>query len=529
MGKVKLTREEKTKLSLNDLFIEYCRANPVYAAQVILNLELVWYQRLTLRWLWKYPFCLLVWGRGIGKTYMGAVFCVLYAILYPGTKIGVIGPVFRQAEFMFDVIEDFYDNSPYFKACVKGKKVLRSPSRAFVQLLNGSFIEALPLGNGSKVRGRRYHVAWIDEYAQVPEDIIKLVITPMLAIKKRDYQNRVIRSSSAFYTWNHLYHKYLLFKLREMTGSTLYKVSEFNFEDLQKIKDPPYAADMNIVEESRSSMTDEEFAMEWLGRFPTGGSGFITGKLIEQCTPKKNEGSPIEMEGRRDREYVLGIDAARVQGGDDFCIQIMRLDGDRVKRLVRCITMNGATFPDMAAVIRQVILKYNVVRIFLDTQGGGMAIYDLLSIPWINPETNKEMLPILDMEDKANESKDGLKYLKLIRPTRPLNNDIFNGLKAEMQHNRLFFPITFRKSDLSELETAYTEIQQTKSQLMLLIAEGKGAYLYFDVPTGKKMDRAYALALANAAAKDVLGIPERKMVELPTENCGWVEIGEPLA
>jgi len=37
-----------------------------------------------------------------------------------------------------------------------------------------------------KVRGRRYNFVVIDEYAFVPEDIIKLAIRPMLSVKHKN-------------------------------------------------------------------------------------------------------------------------------------------------------------------------------------------------------------------------------------------------------------------------------------------------------------------------------------------------------
>jgi len=45
--------------------------------------------------------------------------------------------------------------------------------------------------------------------------------------------------------------------------------------------------------------------MEYLCRFPIDSGGFFTVKLIDECTPKKNEGSPIETEGIKYKEYVL--------------------------------------------------------------------------------------------------------------------------------------------------------------------------------------------------------------------------------
>jgi len=56
---------------------------------------------------------------------------------------------FRQVGYFFDYIQEFYDTSPYFKMCTK-KKIMRNMNREYVEFVNGSYIEGLPLGDGNK-------------------------------------------------------------------------------------------------------------------------------------------------------------------------------------------------------------------------------------------------------------------------------------------------------------------------------------------------------------------------------------------
>lgn len=510
--KARLTRKEKSKLNLSEKFVEYCRKNPVYAAKVLFNVELTWYQRIILKTIWSKMFVLILMGRGIGKTWLGALAVCLYAILYPRTKIGIITPVFRQVGYFFDYINEFYETSDYFKACCS-KKILRNMNREYIQFLNGSYIEGLPLGDGNKIRGRRYNFIFIDEYAQVPEDIIKLVIRPMLSVRKKSVANKLVISSTAFWPWNHFYKQYLYYNVMITLRPELYGLCEYTYLDLISLDNPPYRADEEMMRMAKADSTEEQFAMEYLCKFPVDSTGFFTARLIEECTPKKHEGSPIEFKGRDDREYVMGVDAARVEGGDNFVIQILRLDGD-VKRLVYSVAMNGQPYHVMAAEIRRLVKKFNIVRIFMDAQGGGMAIYDIISQPVVG-DKDEAMMPIIDMENK-DDTREGLRYLKLINPTRPVNNDIFHSLKAEMQHQRMLFPITTRRHNDSEVEEVNDNINQTKQELMMLIAEGQGQWFAFSAPSGKKKDRAVSLALANAAAKDYLTVDKPKPRALAT-------------
>lgn len=501
----RLTKAERLTLNASEKFVTYCRKNPVYAAKVIFNVELTWFQRKTLNNIWTKSFNLMMLGRGLGKTWLSALALSLYGILYPKTKIGIVTPVFRQVGYFFDYVQEFYDSSEYFRACCK-KKIMRNMNREYVEFVNGSFIEGLPLGDGNKVRGRRYNFVFIDEYAFVPDDVIKLVIRPMLNIRLKRRDNKLLIASTAYYTWNHFYTQYLFFNVMIYQHPELYGLSEYIYLDLLRIDDPPYMIDQNILKMSKADSTEEQWKMENECRFPTEGENFFAAKLIDRATPKRDDGSPIEIKGRPDREYVFGIDCARVAGGDNFVIQILRLDGN-VKRLVKTITMNGQTYPTMADAIRQAFLDFNCVRMFIDSMGGGMALYDILSQPWVNPRTNEMVKPMIDMDNK-DDQREGYRIIKLIKQTLPINNDLFHGLRAEMEHERTLFPITIRRHDINVIEKVNNEINQTKQELLMLIAEGGLHGFKFSAPTGRKKDRAVALALANGAAKDYLTIPK---------------------
>lgn len=502
--KARLTKSEKNKLNASEKLIQYYRRNPVYAAKTLMDVDLVWFQRKTLKAIWNKMFIMVLMSRGLGKSWLGALAVCLYAILYPKTKIGIITPVFRQVGYFFDYIQTFYDENPYFRACCK-KKIIRNMNREYIEFVNGSFIEGLPLGDGNKVRGRRYNFVLIDEYAQVPEDVIKLVIRPMLAVKSRKRNNKLVISSTSYYAWNHLYVQYLFHQVMQKKQPDLFAVCEYVYLDLIKLKDSPYEMDERIIAMSKADSTEEQWAMEYLCKFPISSSGFFPAKLIEECTPRRDDGSPIELEGRKDRSYVMGVDAARVEGGDNFVIQVLRLDGN-IKRLVFTQSMNGQPYPVMADAVRNAIASFNVVRVFMDAQGGGTAIYDLISQPWINPITKENMQPIINMDNKDDE-RVGMRILKLINPTQPLNSEMFHGLKSEMEHGRMIFPITLRRNDSSNLEKANNEINQTKQELMMLIAEPLNQFFKFSAPANRKKDRAVSLALANFAAKDYFGVP----------------------
>lgn len=514
--KVRRMRHEAYTPTLNEKQILFYRANPVIACEELLGIKLIWLQRITLRMIWFIRFPLLNMGRGLGKSFMIAIASILMAMLYPKTKIGIVAPVFRQANYVFDAIDDIYANSDYLKSATS-KASSRGSAQSVLRFHNGSFIEALPVGDGNKIRGRRYHIVFIDEYAQMDESIIKLVIRPMLNIKRGNKENKLIIASTAFYRWNHYWTLYLFYLRQMINGSKDYAIAEFDYIDLQSTKNSPYQIDMEIIKMQKNDMTYEEFAMENLGMFPADSVGFISAKLIDQCTPKLD---PIEPEFRQPAGsravYVLGVDAARQSGGDNFAMVLLKLENGK-RNLVYVKTLNGRTFQDMVSEIRDVLSKYEVIRVQVGAGGGGLTIKDLLAAEWRN-ENGDKMPPILDMDDDAHRAKSGLHILRIVNETNKKNNEMYMNLKADLQHKRLQFPVDVRTTEreTAAISDVYREVLSTKRELMVLEAVPSGIYHKFVVPSKYKKDRATALVLAIDGALEVGRVDKEEAAgELP--------------
>ena len=219
--------------------IRYYRSDPVMAAYDLLNVDLAPVQRIILRDMWFRNFVITVMGRGGGKTFMLGVNATLHALLYPGYRVGLIGPSFRQSKMIFSEVEKIYQRSPILRdAC--DKKPTRGSDTCFLRFRgtdrsNGSYIEALPIGiDGAKIRGSRFYLIEIDELAQMSPDIIDLVIRPfgavslepMQRVRELEHQeelirkglateddfvgaaaNKMIMTSSGYFKFNHMWHR----------------------------------------------------------------------------------------------------------------------------------------------------------------------------------------------------------------------------------------------------------------------------------------------------------------------------------
>ena len=56
---------------------KFLQANLGFTTDLISGVKLATYQEVTLKAMMKRNFSMCVWGRGCGKTFMGAIFCIL--------------------------------------------------------------------------------------------------------------------------------------------------------------------------------------------------------------------------------------------------------------------------------------------------------------------------------------------------------------------------------------------------------------------------------------------------------------------
>lgn len=75
----------------------FYRENPDVFAEEYLHLQLKWFQKMLLAMMfWSETFVFIA-CRGLGKTYLSAIYCVIRCILYPGTIICIASGTRGQA------------------------------------------------------------------------------------------------------------------------------------------------------------------------------------------------------------------------------------------------------------------------------------------------------------------------------------------------------------------------------------------------------------------------------------------------
>lgn len=138
-----------------------------YTCKVIFNVTLLPIQVATLWELYTHPFPMLICNRGFGKSFLLALYAMLKALLNQGIKVVVVGAAFRQAKVVFEYCETIWHNAPILRDLVgtTGRSGPRRDIDRCTMTLGDSVIVALPLGDGTKIRGQRANVIIADEFA----------------------------------------------------------------------------------------------------------------------------------------------------------------------------------------------------------------------------------------------------------------------------------------------------------------------------------------------------------------------------
>ena len=134
---------------------------------------------------------------------------------------------------------------------------------------------------------------------------------------------------------------------------------------------------------------------------------------------------------------------------------------------------------------------FNIVRIFMDSQGGGNAVMDLLREGYNNHE------PILDPNDELSKGKSGKYILRMINPAPAWINDANFDTLAMFEHKDRRFPALPLSSD-PIAEKLYEEVRLLKAQLLnIIVTQTARGVRHFDTPKkGQNKDLYSATILA---------------------------------
>lgn len=355
------------------------------------------FQLAILRELWIRPYPMLIATRGAGKTFLLGLYALLRAILVQGVKVVIVGSAFRQSQAVFNYALEVWHSSPMLRdICgdTPGNGPKCSPDK-WIFRVGESTIVALPIGDGSKIRGERANVIIADEFASMSIHIFETVIEAFAAVNMEPVEkvkergrlramaklglaqakpqylvglngNQTIISGSAYYGFNHFaayWHKWKSIVESEGDREKLALAlggepgPNFNWKDYSVIRLPVELLpdgfmDEKHVAKAKATLHASSYGMEYSATFMTDSNGFFKRSIIEKCVCG-NTIKPIFQEscgevsftaslrGHQQGRYVIAVDPASER--DNFCIIILEIWPDH-RRIVHCWTTTKARF-----------------------------------------------------------------------------------------------------------------------------------------------------------------------------------------
>lgn len=306
-----------------------------FTCKHVLNKDLPPIQLACLHELWYRNFPMLIGARGFGKTFLLAMTCILKGLLCQGAKVVVVGAGFRQAKFVFEACEEIWVNAPILRdICGGGKE--QGPKRDIDRCtlrIGDSVITALPIGDGSKIRGQRANITVVDEFASANVEVYENVVagfsstamSPVVKVKKAARKramkrlgmwndrideapvipglgsNQTIISGTPYYSFNHFYDYWRRWVAIVESKGDIRKLEEifqghipegFNWKDYSVIRVPVGLLpedymDIKTVAKARATMNYSQYLLEFGGVFISDSAGFFRRSLIESCVVGK--------------------------------------------------------------------------------------------------------------------------------------------------------------------------------------------------------------------------------------------------
>lgn len=122
-------------------------------------------------------------SRGVGKTFLSAVFCVIRCILYPGTKICIASGTRGQALGVLErIMLELKPNSPELAAEIDERQTKLNGTNAQIVFKNSSYIKVVTAGDSS--RGNRANLLILDEFRLISKDVIDTILRKFLTQKR---------------------------------------------------------------------------------------------------------------------------------------------------------------------------------------------------------------------------------------------------------------------------------------------------------------------------------------------------------
>ncbi len=442
----------------------YYRANPQRFCEEFLNIKLKLFQKILIWVMMVYDAFYFVAARGIGKTYLVALFAVCRCILYPGSKIVCCSYTFKQGkEIILKITDDFMQKSPLLRNEVA--KVSTGQNDCFVYFKNGSWIRVVVAGESS--RGARSNILIIDESRLVPQKIVDTILRPMNAAPRQpgylnnpEYahlkeMNKEFYLSSAFYAASEMYEKVKSYTANMLNPKLNYMVCDLPYQ--LSIKEGLLMRQAIINEMSEATFSDITFSMEREGIFyGSADNALFDYKVLEG---QRNIGDCLfnldyyrltkaKMPEKKQSEVrALSLDiallASRKHNNDAsaFVLHsgVPTNSNEYIDNILNVDTCEGLTTEELGLETMRRFYQYDCDYLIIDGTGVGQSVLDyIMGADRYDPVYGEtygalNVMNNPDLEDRC-KVQNAPKVIYVIKANPRSNNDMTLALRAGFQN-----------------------------------------------------------------------------------------------
>ena len=467
---------EKSEKILNGIatWCAYYRENPQRFVKEYLNISLKRFQKVLIYAMMHNNHFMFWASRGLGKTWLTALFCVVRCILFPKTKICIASSTRTQAnEVLSKIADDFMKNYGWGSDNLRREisECSIGANKAVINFYNGSWIKVVTAADTG--RGNRANILITDEFRMVDKDTIDTVLKRFLSSPRQpnylnlpEYKddedllesNIEIYMSSCWYKSHWSFDKSKAYTVNLLGGRKGYFVCALPYqiaikEGLLKridVEDEMSEADFDPI----------KFDME-MGCMPFGDTdgAFFTFDDISNRRRLQTAIYPTSLIGNNrnlkipdlvpNERRILSVDialmASKKQNNDASAIIINSAiptnNDNYTSNVIYMENHEGLTTDELALVVRRLYDMYKCTDLVVDTNGVGLSVFDMLIQDIVDPTTG-ELYPALSCcNDKAMAERckvdNAPKVIWSIKASASFNNEICTLLRSGFQNGKI--------------------------------------------------------------------------------------------
>ncbi len=161
----------------------FYRCNPHRFVHDYLHVNLKPFQKILLAMMNWSTTTVFIGSRGIGKTYLSALFCTTRCILYPETKVCIASGTRGQALNVLEkILLELKPNSRELAAEIDEKTSKINGTDAKIVFKNGSYIKVVTASDSS--RGNRANILLLDEFRMIQKDTVDTILRKFLTLRR---------------------------------------------------------------------------------------------------------------------------------------------------------------------------------------------------------------------------------------------------------------------------------------------------------------------------------------------------------